>query len=79
MFCNYSNIFGEVGKGLHSYRLFNIAIIDVIFTMIGAYVLQRLWFPEKKYCEILFVLFILGIFLQRLFCVQTTVDKFLFT
>jgi len=32
--CPYSKIFGEVGKGLHSYRIFDIAYIDVIVTMI---------------------------------------------
>ena len=41
MFCNYSEIFGKVGEGLHSYRLFNVAIIDVIFTIIGAHFLQK--------------------------------------
>ena len=29
-FCQYKNIFGEVGKCIHSYRLCNIAIVDVV-------------------------------------------------
>ena len=44
--CNYSKLFGEIGKGLHSYRIFNIAIIDVIMTFIGAYLLQLLIFTN---------------------------------
>mgnify|MGYP003983455813 CR=1 FL=1 len=38
--CKYSKLFGATGKGLHSYRIFNIAIIDVVMTFIGAYLLQ---------------------------------------
>ena len=33
----YKNMFGEPGKGIHKYRLFNIAIIDVIATIILGY------------------------------------------
>ena len=78
MFCNYSDIFGKVGEGLHSYRLFNIAIIDVLLTMIGAYFLQKNIFKKYKYYEVLLGLFILGILLHRLFCVRTTIDKMIF-
>jgi len=31
--CEYKNYFGESGKGVHSYRIFNIAIVDVIMTL----------------------------------------------
>jgi len=41
MLCNYSELFGKVGEGLHSYRIFDIAIIDVIATIIGAYFLHK--------------------------------------
>ena len=78
MFCNYSDIFGKVGEGLHSYRLFNIAIIDVLLTMIGAYFIQKNIFKKYNYYEVLLGLFILGIIMHRLFCVRTTVDKMIF-
>ena len=78
MFCNYSEIFGKVGEGLHSYRLFNVAIIDVIFTIIGAYFLQKHYFKKYTYTEVLLGLVILGIVLHRLFCVRTTIDKMIF-
>lgn len=32
--CKYKNILGEPGKGVHSYRIFNIAIVDVLLTLI---------------------------------------------
>ena len=28
MFCEYKDIFGKVGEGVHSYRIFNIAIVN---------------------------------------------------
>lgn len=71
-------VFGEPGKGIHSYRIFNIAYMDVIFTIIGAYLLQKLLFPKTPYTKVLFYLFLLGIVLHRLFDVRTTIDKTLF-
>ena len=38
--CKYKNALGEPGKGIHSYRLFGIAIMDVIMTIIGAYIIS---------------------------------------
>ena len=78
MLCNYSELFGKVGEGLHSYRIFDIAIIDVIATIIGAYFLHKKVFKECKYYEVLIGLFLMGIILHRIFCVRTTIDKILF-
>ena len=36
--CKYSELFGKVKGGVHSYRIYDIAIIDVISTIIGAYI-----------------------------------------
>lgn len=77
MYCKYSDIFGKVKSGIHSYRVFDIAIMDVIFTFIGAFLLQLL-FPNINFFVILLMLFIIGIGLHRLFCVRTTIDKLLF-
>ena len=38
--CAYKNILGEPNKGIHSYRVFNIAIVDVLMTIITAYVIS---------------------------------------
>ena len=75
--CKYKNLFGEVGKGVHSYRIFNIAVVDTVLTILGAYIIY-LFFPKYNFYYILLFLFILGIALHRLFCVRTTIDKFLF-
>jgi len=77
MFCKYSNLFGEVGKGAHSIRIFDIAIVDVILTVVGAYLIS-LKIKKYSFTVILVSLFILGIIMHRLFCVRTTIDKLLF-
>jgi hypothetical protein len=74
MLCKYKDIFGKAGEGVHSYRIFNIAIIDVLSTVLVAY----LFAPKKYFYHVLIGLFILGIILHRLFCVRTTIDKLLF-
>lgn len=71
-------IFEPIGEGIHSYRLFNIAIVDVIATIIGAYLLHKYIFTSIPFCQVLFGLFLLGIILHRIFCVRTTIDKWLF-
>lgn len=78
MLCKYKYLFGKVGKGIHSYRILNIAIVDVLFTIIGAIIIHY-FFPKYNFICILLFLFIAGIILHRLFCVRTTIDKLLFS
>jgi len=77
MLCQYKNILGTVGEGIHSYRIFDLAIVDILFTIIGAYIIY-LFIPRINYFIILISLFLLGIILHRIFCVRTTIDKYLF-
>ena len=72
-------MFGEVGKGVHSYRVANIAIVDLLFTFLGAYIIWVWIYPKYSYYFVLAMLFLLGIILHRLFCVRTTIDKLLFS
>lgn len=75
--CKYKNIFGEPNKGLHSYRILDIAIIDVIFTFLGAYILSIMYkIPLMYTCA---ALFLSGIIAHRLFCVRTKIDRLLFS
>ena len=79
MFCNYRNLFGEVNTGLHSYRLFNIAVVDVLVTLFVAWIIHYFILVGKySFWLVLTVLFLCGILAHRLFCVRTTVDKWLF-
>ena len=77
MLCKYKNILGEPGKGAHKYRIFNIAIVDVLLTIITAFIIH-LFNPNFNFLIILSILFIIGIILHRIFCVRTTIDKLLF-
>ena len=78
MYCKYKDIFGKVNTGLHSYRIANIAIVDVLLTIIVAYYLHKYIFINQSFLCMTTLLFILGILLHRLFCVRTTIDKILF-
>ena len=78
MLCEYKDILGKPGQGIHSYRIFNIAIIDVLMTVCAAFIIHILT-PRYHFWVILMVLFLLGIILHRLFCVRTTIDKLLFS
>jgi hypothetical protein len=74
--CKYKYIFGRPNEGSHSYRIFNIAVIDVVFTIIGGILFARLF--DIAFWKSVIGLFILGIVFHRLFCVRTTIDKLLF-
>ena len=74
--CKYKNYFGEPGKGVHSYRIFNIAIVDVVMTLIGALIISYL--SGIKFIWSALGLFLIGILLHRVFCVRTTIDNAIF-
>lgn len=74
--CKYKDALGIPNKGVHSYRIFNIAIVDVVLTFVLALILSYL--TKTHFVYTLLFTFLLGIFLHRLFCVRTTVDKALF-
>jgi hypothetical protein len=77
MFCKYSDIFGKPNTGVHSYRLFNIAIVDLAMTAIFAYFFAI--YIKQPFIYVFLITIIVGIIMHRLFCVRTTIDKFLFS
>ena len=74
--CKYKNALGRPGKGLHSYRIANIPVFDVALTVLMAYIISII--TKCNFGLILVGCFLLGIVLHRMFCVKTTIDKFLF-
>jgi hypothetical protein len=74
--CKYRDIFGKPNTGVHSYRFLGVAIVDVLSTIIGAFLLS--WTFKWNVWYTLACLFLLGILLHKLFCVRTTIDKLLF-
>ena len=83
--CKYKNVFGEPNTGIHSVRIFNVAIFDVLSTILVGVVFHQLIIVDLlkmndsiKLWMVLVVLFVIGIILHRAFCVKTTVDKLIF-
>lgn len=73
-FCQFRNLFGEVRTGVHAIRLFDFAVVDIILTVIGAYLISH--FTKTEFYVALIGLFLLGIFLHWLFCVPTKLSFF---
>jgi len=74
--CKYKYLFGVSKQGIHQYRLFGIAIVDTVETIIGALVFSYLL--RLPFWWTLFFFFIVAEILHYLFCVDTAVMKFLF-
>jgi hypothetical protein len=77
MLCDYKDVFGKPNEGVHKYRIFGVAAIDVIATLVFAWWLS-LVFKTIGFAYIAIGAFSLGIFMHRVFCVRTTVDKLIF-
>ena len=77
-FCKYKNILGKPKQGLHSIRFMNIAVVDVLLTILLAISIKTYMFDEIEMSIILLGTFIMGIVIHRIFCVKTTIDKLLF-
>jgi hypothetical protein len=78
-FCKYRYMLGKPKEGVHSVRYLNIAVVDVLLTILLAKFIQYYFMKEYSIWLVLFLTFILGIFMHRLFCVRTTMDKLLFS
>ena len=74
--CKYRDIFGQVGSGIHSYRLFGFAIVDVGGTVAIAILIAR-FFKINVYITVLFS-FAVAILVHRAFCVNTTLNVMIF-
>ena len=73
--CKYKDMFGAPNTGAHSFRIMNIAIVDVVATMLLAYLIKYFVLKKIELWKILLSLFTIGIISHRLFCVRTTIDK----
>jgi hypothetical protein len=76
--CQYKDLFGKAGTtaGLRKYRVFGIALLDVSVTLVCAIFIA--WLFRFPYLQTIVAIFILGVFVHRIFCVRTAVDKMLF-
>jgi hypothetical protein len=75
MFCPYKDSLGVPGEKFHRHY-FGIAIMDVLGTIVLSELVVFLFHTPRWIT--LGATFLTGIVLHRLFCVRTTVDKYLF-
>lgn len=71
----YRNIFGEPDKGVHSYRIFGLAAVDLGLTILAAYLASRAW--DWNFLMTFLGLVLIGIGIHGLFGVDTALNKWL--
>jgi hypothetical protein len=79
--CKYKDILGVPKQGFHKERLFGFARNDILSTIFGAFLISFFFYKKSfLYSFIIWmvILFILGIILHRIFCVNTTFNMILF-
>ena len=74
-FSKFNKIFGIPGKGVHSFRILDVAAVDYFLTLIGAFLLSYLTQVPLVLSTI--GLLILGIILHTLFGIPTNAVKYL--
>ena len=74
-FKNYSNIFGEVGKGVHQHKFMSVIIIDNLLTIAGAVFLS--YFTELPFPLSIILVYTLSIIIHMLFGVKTKTLQYL--
>jgi fatty acid desaturase len=72
----YRNIFGAPRTGNHSYRILDLAVVDVVATLLMAVLIAI--FTSYSFISVAAVLFITGIVLHRIFHVNTKINTLIF-
>jgi hypothetical protein len=73
--CKYKDFFGKPKTGVHSYRIFGIALIDVLLTIILAYAIHQHY--NYNFTNVLIITLVIGEIFHYMFCVETTVIRFI--
>jgi hypothetical protein len=71
------SIFGKPNQGIHSYRFMNVAIVDVLMTVVVSFVISKYF--GYSFMVVLILAFLMGIILHHIFHVKTTIEKLLFS
>lgn len=74
--CQYQHVFGKENVGIHSYRIMNIAMFDLVLTVLVAWLISKYF--KKSFILILLILLIISLLIHRIFCVQSTLTKLVF-
>lgn len=73
--CQYKDIFGAPGTGVHRFKILDTAVVDWVLTFLLA-VLVSYW-GKVPFTVALVSLLVLGVVMHVLFCVSTPTTKFL--
>lgn len=73
--CQYKDLLGKPNQGAHAYRIFNIAIVDLLLTILASLILSK-WL-KINFLICLICLIILSIIIHTIFCVKTTINVLL--
>jgi hypothetical protein len=68
-----NSIFGEPGKGIHSYRLFGLAAVDVILTIIFVIFIKQ--YTDLDYIPLIIVVILSFVIIHKIFEVDTALNK----
>jgi hypothetical protein len=68
-------MFGLPRQGAHSYRLFDFAIVDVLATLVVAWLVSRWWYNGNYTARIFAVLVLASIPIHWVACVDTRLTR----
>ena len=79
MACQFKDLFGKPREGNHKYRIpiIDLAIVDVLIAALAGYFIGVRYLEYSAISVFVFLL-ILTIVSHRIFCVETTLDQYLF-
>ena len=75
--CPYKDIFGKPREGPHSWRILDVAVVDTALTFLLALILQKIFFKNFFFWQVLAVTFVVGELMHWYFCVDTKVMRLL--
>jgi hypothetical protein len=71
----FKNTFGEIGQGVHSFKILNTSMVDYILTILLAFFLS--YITKIPLVIMTIILFVLAIIFHILFGVKTTTVNWL--
>jgi|LakMenEpi03Aug12_release.lakeMendotaPanAssembly.Ray.scaffolds.fasta_scaffold392849_2 hypothetical protein len=77
MACPFKDIFGKPREGPHSYRIFDVAVVDTVLTILLAWIIQKVFFQNISFLKVLVWTFIIGEVFHWYFCVDTKIIQML--
>lgn len=75
--CKYRDVFGTPGAGLHSVRIFGLAAVDVLATLVAAFVTARVL--RVRFAVALVFILSLGVVAHAALCVDTSLNLLLYS